>query len=112
MKVTTPIIDHHIDHPSAWKSRDFKSQDDYALDLEPRHIAALDAALGEVREGGLGFDDITKASFPLDGIQDFIDEVSHELMSGRGSDDPRVAAGSVFTRGYRSDVLWLRHPIR
>lgn len=82
--MTSPIIDHHIDHPSAWRSGDFKSQDDYALDLEPRHIAALDAALGEVRKGDLGIDDITKASFPLDDIQDFVDEVSHELTGGRG----------------------------
>ena len=82
--MTTPIIDHHIDHPSAWKSRDFKSQDDYAIDLEPRHIKALDAALGDVRKAGLGIDDITKASFPLDGIQDLIDQVSHELIDGRG----------------------------
>ena len=82
--MTTPIINHHIDHPSAWRSSDFESQDDYAVDLEPRHIAALDAALGEVRRAGLGVDDITRVSFPLDGIQDFIDRVSHELMSGRG----------------------------
>ena len=82
--MTTPIINHHIDHPSAWKSRDFKSQDDYAIDLEPRHIKAIDAALGDVRKAGLGIDDITKASFPLDGIQDLIDQVSHELIDGRG----------------------------
>jgi len=25
--MTTPIIRHHIDHPSAWKASDFKSQD-------------------------------------------------------------------------------------
>ena len=82
--MTTPIINHHIDHPSAWKSRDFKSQDDYAIDLEPRHIKALDAAIGEVRRAGLGIDEITKARFPLDDIQDFIDQVAHELMGGRG----------------------------
>jgi len=82
--VTTPIIKHRIDHPSAWKSSDFKSQDDYAFDLEPRHIKALNAALGKVRKAGLGIDDITKANFPLDDIQDFIDQVSYELMDGRG----------------------------
>ena len=82
--MTTPIINHHIEHPSAWKASDFKSQDDYAIDLEPRHIKALDAALDQVRQAGLGIDDITKANFPLDDIQDFIDQVSHELMDGRG----------------------------
>ena len=82
--MTTPIINHHIDHPSAWKSSDFKSQDDYAFDLEPRHIKALDAALGHVRKAGLGIDDITKVNFPLDNIQDLIDRVSHVLTDGRG----------------------------
>ena len=48
------------------------------------HIKAIDAALGDVRKAGLGIDDITKASFPLDGIQDLIDQVSHELIDGRG----------------------------
>ena len=82
--MTTQIINHHIDHPSAWKSSDFKSQDDYAIDLEPRHLKALDVALGKARKTGLEIDDITKANFPLDDIQDFIDQVAHELMDGRG----------------------------
>lgn len=82
--MTTPIINHHIDHPSAWKSSDFKSQDDYAIDLEPRHIKALEVALGDVRKAGLGIDDITNANFPLDDIRDLIDQVSHVLTDGRG----------------------------
>ena len=82
--MTTPIIAHHIDHPSAWKSTDFKSNDDFALDLEPRHIKALDAALNQVREAGLGIDDITRANFPLDDIQNFVNQIKHELMDGRG----------------------------
>ena len=82
--MTTPIISHHIDHPSAWKSVDFKSSDDFAIDLEPRHIKALDAALKQVRDAGLEIDDITRDNFPLADIQDLIDQVSHELMDGRG----------------------------
>ena len=82
--MTTPTISHHIDLPSAWKSTDFKSNDDFSLDLEPRHIKALDAALNQVREAGLGIDDIAKANFPLDDIQDFIDQVRDELSDGRG----------------------------
>ena len=80
----TPIISHHIDHPSAWKSIDFKSNDDFARDLEPRHIKALDLALNQVREAGLGIYHITKANFPLDDIQDFVNRIKRELMDGRG----------------------------
>ena len=83
-KMTTSIIDHHIDHPSAWKSSDFTGEGDYALDLEPRHIEALDAALVKVRKAGLDLDNINRENFPLDEIQDLIDHVSHELVDGRG----------------------------
>ena len=82
--MTTPIIRHPIDHPSAWKASDFKSQDDYSIDLEARHIKALDAALNQVRDAGLGIDDITKENFCLDDIGDFIDRVRRELLDGRG----------------------------
>ncbi len=82
--MTTPIIRHHIDHSSAWKAIDFKNKDDFSIDLEPRHIAALDRALSEVREAGLEVDDITKDDFRLDDIDDLIDQVSHELVDGRG----------------------------
>ena len=30
-----------IDHPGAWNATDFKGKDDLAIDLEPRHVAAL-----------------------------------------------------------------------
>ena len=82
--MTTPIISHHIDHPNAWKSTDFKSQDDFSIDLEPHHVDALEQALGQARKAGLSIDEITKDNFPLDDIQDLLDQVSHELMDGRG----------------------------
>ncbi len=80
----TPMITHHIDHPSAWKGSDFKSKDDFSVDLTDRQLGALDAALQRVREKGLATEAITKFDFPLDDIQDFIDEVFDELMNGRG----------------------------
>ena len=71
--MTTPIISHHIDHPNAWKSTDFKSQDDFSIDLEPHHVDALEQALGQARKAGLSIDEITKDNFPLDDIQDLLD---------------------------------------
>lgn len=82
--MTTPIIRHRIDHPSAWKAVDFKGKDDFSIDLEPRHIAAFERALCAVREAGLGIDDITRETFPLDDMGELIARVSHELMEGRG----------------------------
>lgn len=82
--VMTPMITHHIDRPSAWKGTDFNSKDDYAIDLEDRHIRALDAALNQVKEKGLAIDAMTKDDFPLDDIQDLIDGMFDEIMNKRG----------------------------
>ena len=80
----TPMIDHVIEHPSAWKASDFRGKDDYAIDLAPHHIKALGKALEQIREQGLDVESITKSAFPLPDIQDLIARVFHELMHGRG----------------------------
>ena len=80
----TPMITHRIDHPSAWKGSSFKSKDDFSIDLEPRHLGALDAALGRARARGLATEAIAKSDFPLDDMQDLVDAVFDELMNGRG----------------------------
>ena len=80
----TPMITHHIDHPSAWKGTDFNSKDDFSIDLEGRHIDALAAALGQVKERGLTIEAITKELFPLGDMQDLLDEMFDEIMNRRG----------------------------
>ena len=80
----TPMITHHIDHPSAWKGSDFHDKDDFSIDLEERHICALDAALNRVKDRGLTTETITKSDFPIDDIQDLIDEMFDEIMNQRG----------------------------
>ena len=80
----TPMITHHIDHPSAWKGGDFKSKDDYSIDLEGRHIDALASALDGIKARGLVTEAITKELFPLDPIHYLIDEMFDEIMNRRG----------------------------
>ena len=80
----TPMITRRIDHPSAWKSSDFASMDDYSIDLEAKHIRALDAALVRVRERGLEVEAITRHDFLLPDVQDLIDEVRDQLLDGTG----------------------------
>jgi len=80
----TPMITHHIDHPSAWIGSDFKGREDFSIDLTSRHLRALDLALQRIREKDLSLKDMTKESFALDDIEDFIDEVSDEIMNKRG----------------------------
>ena len=73
-----------VDHPSAWKAGDFRSRDDIAFDLGERHLDAFEAALATVRARGLRLDDITRETFPLDGIADDIAAVRDEIGGGRG----------------------------
>jgi len=80
----TPLINQRIVHPSAWKASEFKSKDDYAIDLESHHLAALERAMERVKDQGLQLAQINKQSFPLDGIEDLIEQVRHELLEGRG----------------------------
>ena len=80
----TPMIADNIDHLSAWKGSDFSGKDDFAIDLEPRHIEALDAALHKVRAEGLATEEITKQTFSLDAMDDLIDRMFEEIMDGRG----------------------------
>lgn len=80
----TPLINQRIAHPSAWKASDFKSKDDYAIDLESYHLDVLARALAQVKKEGRSLAQINKQSFPLDDIQELIDQVTDELMDGRG----------------------------
>ena len=80
----TPIVKEHISHPSAWKASDFASKDDYTINLQPRHLEALARALDQVKQQGLALEQINKSTFPLDDIQDLIEQILSELMDGRG----------------------------
>jgi hypothetical protein len=48
----TPILRDRIDHPMAWRGRDF-SKEDISFDLSQRHAAALKDVLLKVRKAGL-----------------------------------------------------------
>lgn len=73
-----------IDHPGAWKAAEIARYYDHAFTFEDRHLEALDQALGQVRERGLGLDGITAESFPLDAIADDLAALYGEVMEGRG----------------------------
>ena len=80
----TEICRTLIDHPSAWKSSDFSSPDDYAFDLGSKHYAAFDAALDEIRKAGLTLDDVERRHFEVPGIADDIAAIFDEIQNGRG----------------------------
>ena len=67
-----PVQVHQaIRHPNAWRGSDFSSKDDFAVDLEPRHVGALEAAIADVRRRGLARAAIAKADMPLPALAGF-----------------------------------------
>ena len=78
------VISHHNDHPSVWKAREFAYKDNYAMELEPRHRAVLVRALEQVKGQGLALEQINQENFDLDDMSDLIEQVTHELLDGRG----------------------------
>ena len=80
----TSIVDKLIDHPSAWKASDFKSKGDYTIELESRHVATLARALDQAKTQGLELEQVTRDTFALEGMEDLIEQVTNELLDGRG----------------------------
>ncbi len=73
-----------IRHPNAWRGSDFASKADYAFDLAPRQIHALEAAVAEIRRRGLACGAVGKADMPLTGIAAEIAAWRREIVDGRG----------------------------
>lgn len=73
-----------IDDASAWKGPDFASKDDYSIDLEPRHFAAFDAALSQLRKTGIDLDSMQRQHFQVTDIADELAAVFEEVQHGRG----------------------------
>jgi len=83
-----------IDHPSAWRSSDFASRDEFAIDLQPRHLRAFERALERIRAEGLGLDDIERRHFEVPEIACDIAAWFDEIQHGRGF---------VYLRGFPLD---------
>ncbi len=73
-----------FDHPAAWKASDFGAKDDFAVDLEDRHLRALAAEVDRLGDALPGHDEIDRKSFPLAAIQDDIRAWREEVWQGRG----------------------------
>ena len=83
-----------IDHPSAWRSSDFASRDEFAIDLGLRHLQAFERALEGIRAAGLGLDDIDRRHFEVLEIAGDIAAWFDEVQHGRGF---------VYLRGFPVD---------
>src|SRR5262249_24504633 len=78
----TPIHRQRIEHPSAWRGGDFRSKDEVAFDLAPRHVQALEEILA--RTAALPRDAIAREHCGHPALDRDLAGVYRELMSGRG----------------------------
>jgi hypothetical protein len=77
------MIREPIRHPGAWKGSDFASKDDFAVDLERRHIVAFDDAISHSFRTG-GATALTRADDPLAAIADDVGQWRQEVTDRRG----------------------------
>lgn len=73
-----------FNHPSAWKANDFKSKDDFAIDLTARHVDALEAQVADYKKTEADHTGLNPDSFPLTAIQNDIQSWRQEVLLGRG----------------------------
>lgn len=71
-----------IRHRSAWAATDFAGKDDFAFDLAPRHVAALERATEAAR--GRALEAIGPDDFDLSSILDDVARLRDEILFGRG----------------------------
>ena len=69
---------------SAWTARGMADPNDWVHRVSNADIAEIDAALRHVQSRGLGIPDITRETFPLDGLAASLAEIRREVEDGRG----------------------------
>jgi hypothetical protein len=73
-----------ITEPAAWTRAELEADASWRIQLEPRHILAVDRALAAVKARGLPFHAITRADFPLPEWDDVLARTWEGLTRGRG----------------------------
>ena len=80
----TPVYRARIDHPSAWRVADFKSQADYTLELDAANLRDLDESLRRIKAAGLGLDDLGPEHFEWPSWSPLIAAIKQQIEEGRG----------------------------
>lgn len=73
-----------FDHPAAWKATDFKSKDDFALDLTVPQVDAMEAEVETYKKTDGSHEGLNPKSFPLSAIKEDVAAWRSEILEGRG----------------------------
>src|SRR5258707_1150078 len=70
--------------PVAWQGKAIKNLKRWVLDLPKSAAAEIDTALKAVKAKGLAWSQITRANFPLSGLDGLLADIADELENGCG----------------------------
>jgi hypothetical protein len=70
--------------PVVWQGKDIKNSKRWIRDLPKSAVAELDTALKAVKANGLAWSQITRADFPLSGLDGLLADIADELENGCG----------------------------
>ena len=73
-----------FDHPAAWHSTSFSGKDEFAIDLQRRHLDVIADAVHHAGKQSVTPDTLDQQNFPLHGISDDLALWRRELNDGRG----------------------------
>ena len=70
--------------PNVWTGAEIKTSKRWIRDMPASAVAELDAALAHVKKKGLDWSQITRADFPINGLDGLLADIADELENGVG----------------------------
>jgi hypothetical protein len=70
--------------PNVWTGAEIKNSKRWIRDMPASAVAELDAALAHVKRKGLDWSQITRADFPINGLDGLLADIADELENGVG----------------------------
>ena len=85
----TPVFAALIRHPSAWTVADFRSPEDYSVDLDAAQLRDIAAAMRRINAAGIGLDRLQREHFEVPSLCPVVEEVLRQIKDG-----PRLCAAA------------------
>jgi len=80
----TPVFAAPIRHPSAWTVADFRSPEDYSVDLGAAQLRDIAAAMRRIKAAGIGLDGLQREHFEVPTLRPVVEEIRRQAEDGRG----------------------------
>ena len=82
--LVTPLYGAPIDEPNAWKVADFRTPEDYTIELSAAHLRDIERVMWQIKTAGLGLDGLQREHFEFPSLEPLINQIRDEIKDGRG----------------------------